>query len=108
MCIFIVDKNKFGTAVLQNVGDFVWFEPYVDRAKDRAGSNDTEVSICVTIVILYFSLLIVEPQTCYQGSKRASKLRTLRRTKPTYEFGAITATRSPGLMPDLMSAYARF
>lgn len=26
----------------------------------------------------------------------------------TYEFGAMTPTRSPGLIPNLISAYARF
>lgn len=49
--------------------------------------------------------------TCNQGTEDGALVNDLPRnfdTHSTYEFGAMTPTRSPGLIPALSKAYARF
>ena len=49
--------------------------------------------------------------TCNQGTEQDALVNDLPRifnTNSTYEFGAMTPTRSPGSIPALSKAYARF
>lgn len=49
--------------------------------------------------------------TCNQGTEDGALVNDLPRNfdaHSTYEFGAMTPTRSPGLIPALSKAYARF
>lgn len=106
----MVDEDEFGAAVLEDVRDLRLRQACVDRADDCAGGEDAVVRICLVRRSGVSGAACEKGRTSYERPAGASEVCVCRVSsgRRAHEFGAMTATRSPGCIPACIRAYAKF